>query len=104
MNVPLAVKKPRHKAEITISPRNGPIVGLAQANDMAIAVNQALDHLERQAVKNKTRWQTKKRSARKSEEVKKWKGHFPQSAETLQTTTGLPENTAVPLRGSPIPP
>ena len=29
----LAVEKHRHKAEITISPRNGPIVGLAQAKE-----------------------------------------------------------------------
>src|SRR3979490_1048529 len=81
----LAVEKHRHKAEITISPRNGPIVGLAQAKDMATPGNQALDHLEKQAVKYKTRWQSKKRSARKSEEVKKWNGHSPQIAETLQT-------------------
>ena len=77
----LAVEKHRHKAEITISPRNGPLVGLAQAKDMTIAVNEALDHLEKQAVKYKTRWQSKKRSARKSEEVKKWNGHSPRSDE-----------------------
>jgi len=40
----LTVEKHRHKAEITITPRNGPIVGLAQARDMTIAVNEALDH------------------------------------------------------------
>jgi len=77
----LAVEKHRHKAEITISPRNGPLVGLAQAKDMSIAVNEALDHLEKQAIKYKTRWQAKKRSARKSEEVKKWNGHSPQPEE-----------------------
>ena len=90
----LTVEKHRHKAEITISPRNGPIVGLAQAKDMAIAVSQALDHLERQAVKYKTRWQSKKRSARKTEEVKKWNGHSPQP-EAVQTKVGLTEETAV---------
>ena len=31
--VVLAVEKHRHKAEITITPRNGPLVGLAQAGD-----------------------------------------------------------------------
>ncbi len=51
----LAVEKHRHKAEITISPRNGPIVGLAQATDMKLAVSEALDHLQKQAVKYKTR-------------------------------------------------
>jgi len=96
----LTVEKHRHKAEITITPRNGPLVGLAQAKDMAIAVNQALDHLEKQAVKHKTRWQSKKRSARKSEEVKKWNGNSPQREDVptgLQTKIGLTEKTAVPV-------
>ena len=91
----LAVEKHRHKAEITISPRNGPLVGLAQAKDMSIAVNEALDHLEKQAIKYKTRWQAKKRSARKSEEVNKWNGHS--TANELQTVVGLSETTAVPV-------
>ncbi|HLZ43071.1 MAG TPA: ribosome-associated translation inhibitor RaiA [Candidatus Sulfotelmatobacter sp.] len=91
----LAVEKHRHKAEITISPRNGPLVGLAQAKDMSIAVNEALDHLEKQAIKYKTRWQAKKRSARKSEEVNKWNGHSGQ--EEIQTAVGLSEKTAVPV-------
>jgi len=94
----LAVEKHRHKAEITISPRNGPIVGLAQARDMSIAVNAALDHLEKQAVKYKTRWQSKKRSARKSEEIKKWNGHATSSDETnIQPVIGLTEKTAIPV-------
>jgi putative sigma-54 modulation protein len=94
----LAVEKHRHKAEIHISPRNGPLVGLAQAREMIIAVNEALDHLEKQAVKYKTRWQSKKRSARKIEETKKWNGHSPApSQEDLQTTVGLSEKTAVPV-------
>ena len=93
----LTVEKHRHKAEITISPRNGPLVGLAQAKDMTIAVNEALDHLEKQAIKYKTRWQAKKRSARKSEEVKKWNGGHQSPQEELQTAVGLSEKTAVPV-------
>ena len=92
----LTVEKHRHKAEITISPRNGPLVGLAQAKDMIVAVNEALDHLEKQAVKYKTRWQSKKRSARKSEEVKKWNGNSPRQEE-VQTRIGMTEKTAVPV-------
>jgi putative sigma-54 modulation protein len=91
----LAVEKHRHKAEITINPRNGPLVGLAQAKDMSIAVNEAIDHLEKQAIKYKTRWQSKKRSARKTEEVNKWNGHSDQ--EDIQTAVGLNEKTAVPV-------
>ena len=95
----LAVEKHRHKAEITISPRNGPLVGLAQAKDMTMAVNEALDHLEKQAVKYKTRWQSKKRSARKTEEVKKWDGHSTRDEvqNDLLTAVGLSEKTAVPV-------
>jgi putative sigma-54 modulation protein len=103
-HVILTVEKHRHKAEITISPRNGPIVGLAQAKDMAVAVNEALDHLEKQAVKYKTKWQARKRSARKSEEVKKWNGHsVPLDGAGLgvsasaHTKVGLTEKTAVPV-------
>jgi putative sigma-54 modulation protein len=97
----LAVEKHRHKAEITISPRNGPLVGLAQAKNMTIAVNEAIDHLEKQAVKYKSRWQTKKRAARKSEERNKWNGHAADPARSeeneLQTAVGLSEKTAVPV-------
>ena len=75
----LAVEKHRHKAEITVSPRNGPIVGLAQASDMLSAVNEALEHLEKQAVKYKTRWRTKKRQPHKG-----WDGEGKQVA-----TSGL---------------
>jgi putative sigma-54 modulation protein len=57
----LAVEKHRHKAEITINSRVGPLVGLAQADDMKAAIGEALEHLEKQAVKNKTRIITKKR-------------------------------------------
>ncbi len=80
----LCVEKHRHKAEITINLRNGPLVGLAQAKDMMIAVSGALDHLEKQAVKYKTKWESKKRSARKSEEVKKWNGHSPEARSSYQ--------------------
>jgi len=91
--VVLAVEKRRHKAEITISPRNGPIVGLAQAGDMPSAISEALDHLEKQAVKYKTRWRTQKRHNHKSPSPKKWRGETPQ--ETLGIAVGLSETTSV---------
>jgi putative sigma-54 modulation protein len=86
----LAVEKHRHKAEITISPRNGPIVGLAQATDMKLAVNEALDHIEKQAVKYKTRLISKKRKSHK-----KWNGEAKQ--DDVVTAVGLNEKTAVPV-------
>jgi putative sigma-54 modulation protein len=86
----LAVEKHRHKAEITISPRHGPIVGLAQATDMKLAVSEALGHIEKQAVKYKTRIISKKRKSHK-----KWNGDAKQ--DDLQTAVGLSETTAVPV-------
>ncbi len=86
--VTLAVEKRRHKAEITIDPPHGPIVGLAETTDMASAVNEALDHLQKQALKHKTKWLSKKRKA-----VKKFDG---QSLEqNLEAVVGLTEGTSV---------
>ena len=81
----LAVDKRQHKAEITIDPPNGTIVGMAQTDDMVSAVNQALDHLQKQALKHKTKWLSKKRKA-----VKKFDG---QSLEdNVEAALGLEEN------------
>src|ERR1700682_833365 len=78
----LAVEKRRHKAEITIDPPHGPIIGLPQTADMGSAVSQALDHLHRQALKHKTKWLSKKRKA-----VKKFDG---QSLEdNIEAALGL---------------
>ncbi len=84
----LAVEKRQHKAEITITPPNGPIVGLAETADMSSAVSEALDHLHKQALKYKTNWLSKKRKA-----VKKFDG---QSLEdNIEAALGLAENPAV---------
>ncbi|MBS1849993.1 MAG: ribosome-associated translation inhibitor RaiA [Acidobacteria bacterium] len=84
----LAVEKHRHKAEITISPRNGPLVGLAQASTMKSAINEALDHLEKQAVRYKKRGVSKKRHERK-----KWNGKS--TSEEVHMAVGLTQATAV---------
>jgi len=88
----LSVEKHRHKAEITITPRNGPIVGLAQATDMRLAIGEALEHLEKQALKYKTRLLSKKRKSHK-----KWKGEQPAVQEDLETVVGLSDTAAVPV-------
>lgn len=68
-HVILSAEKHRHIAEITVTVRNHPpIVGLAEAAEMTVAVGESLDHVERQAVKYKTRWKSKKRLARKRQE------------------------------------
>ena len=84
----LAVEKRRHKAEITIDPPNGPIVGMAQTGDMVSAVNEALDHLQKQALKYKTRWLSKKRKA-----VNKFDGQVLE--DNIQAAIGLSESTTV---------
>jgi putative sigma-54 modulation protein len=68
----LAVEKHRNKAEITIASRVGPLVGLAEAGDMKAAIGEALEHLEKQALRNKTRIITKKR--RHNGKNGKWNG------------------------------
>ena len=60
-SVILALEKHRHKAEITITPRNGTIVGAAVAPEMGLAVGEALGHLEKQALRHRARSRTKKR-------------------------------------------
>ncbi len=47
----LTVEKHRNIAEITVKRRRGHLVGLAEAADMMIAVNQALEHIETQVLK-----------------------------------------------------
>ena len=84
----LAVEKHRHKAEITINPRNGPLVGIAQATDMLSAVNEAFDHLHKQALKYKTKWLSKKRKA-----GKKFNGEAIE--ESVEAAVGLSESTTV---------
>ncbi len=65
-HVILSTAKRRHIAEITITVRNhSTIVGLSEAPGMTAAINGAMDRVERQAVKYKTRWKSKKRQARK---------------------------------------
>ncbi|HEX8814902.1 MAG TPA: ribosome-associated translation inhibitor RaiA [Terriglobales bacterium] len=93
--VVLSLEKKRHKAEITITPRNGPLVAISQAGDMSSAINEALEHLEKQAVKYKTRWRTKKRHNHKSLSPKKWDGDAQTSQEAVATAVGLNEQTAV---------
>ena len=78
--VVLAVEKRRHKAEITIASRVGPLVSIAQAGDMKAAIGEALEHLEKQALKNKTRIITKKRRNHKGNG--KWNGEASPEPET----------------------
>ena len=91
----LAVEKHRHRAEITISARKGPLVALAQAHDMLSAVSEALEHLEKQAVKYKTKWRTQKRHNHKSLSPKKWNGNALEEEPEVKAAVGKNKATAV---------
>jgi ribosome hibernation promoting factor len=94
-HVVLSTEKRRHIAEITINVRNHPpIVGLSEAMDMTSAIGEALDRIERQAVKYKTRWKSKKRQARKKLE----QSSVLQEAVTVAVAIGGDLTTAVPVK------
>jgi len=57
----LTAEKYRHIADITVTVRQKPLVGLAEGTEMIAVVGEALDRIERQAVKYKARWRTRKR-------------------------------------------
>ena len=92
-HVILSVEKHRHIAEITVTVRNhAPIVGLAEAGDMSAAIGSALDRIDRQAVKYKTKWKSKKQRARK-----KFDGQAPDKEVSLAVAVGGSLETAVPV-------
>jgi putative sigma-54 modulation protein len=94
-HVILSTEKRRQIAEITISVRNhAPIVGLSEAAEMITAIGGALDKIERQAVKYKTRWKSKKRQARKKMELS---GGSQQEA-TIAIAVNGDLTTAVPVK------
>ena len=89
--VVLAVEKHRHKAEIAINSRVGDLVALSQAKDMKAAIGSALEHLEKQALKNKTCIIAKKRRNHKDKnrdgEVAVQASPAPQAAATAGSST-----------------
>jgi putative sigma-54 modulation protein len=94
-HVILSAEKRRHIAEITISVRNhAPIVGLSEAQEMITAIGGALDKIERQAVKYKTRWKSKKRQARKKME----QAGESQQESTIAIAVNGDLTTAVPVK------
>lgn len=91
-HVILTLEKHRNIAEITIKIRNHPIVGVAEATEMSAAVGEALGKIDRQAVKYKSRWRTKKRQPRKEE----WPKQVAKQ-EAQHMAVGANPATAVPV-------
>jgi putative sigma-54 modulation protein len=88
----LTNEKHRFIAEITVKRRRGHIVGLAESTDMVSAVNQALEHIETQALKSNGR---RRATSRKAKD-KSWKAPVEADAEA-QITVGSNSKTAVPV-------
>jgi len=88
----LTVEKHRNIAEITVKRRRGHLVGLAEATDMVVAVNQAIEHIETQVLKHNGR----RRATHRKAKDKAWKAPGEAEAEG-QITVGATAATAVPV-------
>src|SRR5947209_5535857 len=91
----LGVQKSRCKAEITVSTRVQPVVGIAESTEMTSAVGEALEHIQKQVVKHRTRWRNIKRQPRK-----KWAGEvhtaeIQSQTEQMRMAVGASASTAV---------
>jgi putative sigma-54 modulation protein len=88
----LTVEKHRNIAEITVKRRRGHLVGLAEATDMLVAVNQAIEHIETQVLKHNGRSRATHRKAKD----KTWKAPVEADSDA-QITVGATAATAVPV-------
>jgi putative sigma-54 modulation protein len=88
----LTNEKHRFIAEITVKRRRSQLVGLAEATDMVSAVNQALEHIETQALKSNGR----RRATTRKAKDKSWTSPVEADAE-IQITVGASQSTAVPV-------
>jgi putative sigma-54 modulation protein len=85
--VVLTVEKHRHAADITLtSPNRRALVGVGKAKDMASAVDGALEHLERQLLKNNARWRNLKRKPKD----KSWEAAEEAASLGPGAATGMP--------------
>ena len=66
METRVIVAKERHLflVEITVNLRDHAVVGVSSTPELRVSVDEALDRLERQALKHKTRLRVKKRHVR----------------------------------------
>jgi len=93
-HVVLSTEKRRHKAEITVLVRASSLVGVAEASDMTSAVNEAIEKIDRQAVRYRTKNKAKKRIARKAAASGRWSGNAANESDT-KVMVGTSETTAV---------
>jgi len=65
-HVILSLERHLHHAEATINYFNRQLVGLGSSNDLFTAVHSAVEKLEKQAVKARTKWRDTKRTPHKA--------------------------------------
>lgn len=68
-HVILSLERHLHHAEVTIHYYNHQLVGLASSNDLFTAIHSAVEKLEKQAVKTRTKWRDTKRTPHKAAEA-----------------------------------
>jgi len=93
----LSAEKHRYVAEITVTVKSHPpIVGLAESVEMSAAIGNALNRIDRQAVKYKTKWKSKKRMARKKYD-RKSNGNATREEVAVAIAVGTALETSVPV-------
>jgi len=65
-HVILSLERHLHQAEATINYHHHQLVGIGSSNDLFTAIHSAIEKLEKQAVKTRTKWRDTKRTPRKA--------------------------------------
>jgi putative sigma-54 modulation protein len=67
-HVILSLERHLHQAEVTVNYFNHQLVGLGSSADLFNAIHSAIEKLEKQALKQRTKWRDTKRTPRKTTE------------------------------------
>ena len=67
-HVILSLERHLHQAEVTVNYFNHQLVGLGSGADLFNAIHSAIEKLEKQALKQRTKWRDTKRTPRKTAE------------------------------------
>jgi ribosome hibernation promoting factor len=66
-HVILSLERHLHQAEVTVNYFNHQFVGIGSSPDLFAAIHTAIERLEKQALKERSKWRDTKRTSRKSE-------------------------------------
>ena len=81
-HVILSLERHLHHAEATINYHHHQLVGMAANSDLFTAIHSAIEKLEKQAVKTRTKWRDTKRTPRKASEESESEAAVEPEAET----------------------